>query len=170
LLIALGLPLLAACGRNPVPTAPGAPAEETVLAGSCTLDLPADANDEAAIQAVLEAESRFMVAQQIDPLMRLWADGSHVADAKNTSDDGDNQNWEGKDAIRHRYVRTVFPGAASSANPADLEITLDGDRASVRATTQIGDEISPAGDRWELVKINGCWSIQSLTYNLEPKP
>lgn len=151
--------LLAAC------TAPAPPA------GSCTLSLPDGADDSAAVTAVLRAEGEFVAGQQIDALMALWADGGAVVDAKNTAaDPGDDQRWRDKDAIRHRYVRIVFPGAPASATPADLTITLEGDRATVRATTQIGGEVSPGGDRWKLVKQNGCWLIESLTYNLEAGP
>jgi len=39
----------------------------------------------------------------------------------------------------------------------------------VVATTHIGSEVSPAGDRWELARVDGCWMIRSLTYNLEPR-
>jgi hypothetical protein len=140
--------VLAACG-----------APETV-AGSCTLRLPAGAGDEEAITAVIRAEGQLVVNQQIDPLMELWAPG----------DEEDDQYWRDKDAIRHRYVRTVFPGAPQQAAPADLNIALNGDQASVVATTHIGDEVSPAGDRWTLVKRGNCWLLQNLTYNLESQP
>jgi hypothetical protein len=137
-------------------------------AGSCSLNVADGVTDEEAVAAVLRAEGELMVAQQIDALMLLWVDGSYVADAKNTPDDQqDDQYWRDKDAIRHRYVRTVFPGAPQTAAPADLEITIDGPRAQVLATTNIGAERSPAGDRWTLVKVGGCWLIESLTYNLE---
>ena len=103
--------------------------------------------------------------------MRLWAEGSFVADGKHTpNDSSDDQLWIDRDAIRHRYVRTVFPGAPDAVTPADLDIALDGERAVVRATTQIGGEIAPSGDRWELVNVGGCWLIHSLTYNLEAPP
>ncbi len=109
-----------------------------------------------------------MVKQEITPLMALWSDGSFVANAKNTPQDTtDDQFWLDKDAIRHRYVRTVFPGAPSQAAPADLTIQITGTQATVIATTNIGDEISPAGDRWTLIKQGNCWLIESLTYNLE---
>jgi hypothetical protein len=120
---------------------------------------------------VLTAEGESVVSQDIDTLMRLWATDGQVSDAKNTPDnDADNQNWGGKDAIRHRYVRTVFPGAPASVRPSDLKIVIDNDQATVTATTHIGEEVSPAGDRWQLVRVDGCWLIQSLTYNLEPGP
>jgi hypothetical protein len=54
------------------------------------------------------------------------------------------------------------------AQPADLVINVRGDEAVVTGTTRIGDEVSPAGDRWRLVKIEGCWVIQELIFNLEP--
>lgn len=137
--------------------------------GSCSLSLDTSDPDET-IRALINAEGEFVVSQDITRLMALWAEESHVTDAKNTPDDpSDDQSWLGKDAIRHRYVRTVFPGAPAATQPADLVITLDGDRATVRATTQIGDEISPAGDLWELVKEQECWMIAGLTYNLEAR-
>lgn len=137
--------------------------------GSCTLDLPAATADGDAIRAVIHAEGQLVVDQKIDELMALWADGAFVANAKHTPDDpDDDQYWRDKDAIRHRYVRTVFPGAPKQANPADLQITIDGAHAEVRSTTQIGGEVSPAGDRWLLARQGGCWVIESLTYNLEP--
>ena len=154
-----------ACGPQPTPTPTPVP-----LSGSCTLDLPADVSDAEAIRAVLRAEGDLMVAQDIDALMALWGDASFVADAKNTPDNpDDDQQWLDKDAIRHRYVRTVFPGNPAAAAPADLQIEIAETHAVVRSTTNIGDEVAPAGDRWELDKRGPCWEIRSLTYNLEPQ-
>lgn len=159
--------MLAACSSaSPTPPA----AEMSAASGSCSLGLPPDTGDEAAIRAVLNAEGESVVSQDIDALMRLWAADGRVSDAKNTPDDeSDDQNWDGRDAIRHRYVRTVFPGAPSTVQPSDLKIAIEGDLATVTATTHIGDEVSPAGDRWQLIRVDGCWILQSLTYNLEPK-
>ncbi|HXF61494.1 MAG TPA: hypothetical protein VNK95_07750 [Caldilineaceae bacterium] len=161
--------LAASCAAStPPPQPPSSPAP---AGGSCQLGLDPAAGDEEIIRAVLAAEGELVVAQDITRLMGLWVEESQVVDAKNTPDDtADDQRWDGKDAIRHRYVRTVFPGAPATVQPADLEISLNGDRATVRATTQIGAEVSPAGDRWDLVKQGGCWYIAGLTYNLEPSP
>jgi len=138
--------------------------------GSCSLGLAQDVSDDDAIRAVVNAEGQFVVEQNIDALMALWADGSQIKNAKNSvEDESDDQVWNDVDAIRHRYVRTVFPGAPSEIQPADLEIEVNGDEAVVIATTRIGDEVSPSGDRWELQQQAGCWVIQSLAYNLEPK-
>lgn len=147
--------------------APGA-APQTL--GSCTLSLGRDASDETAINAVIGAEGEMVVAQRIDDLMALWSDGASIADAKHTPDDSrDDQEWLGKDAIRHRYVRTVFPGAPAQATPDDLQIAFTGgDRAVVTATTRIGGEVARGGDRWTLVRRDECWQLQNLTYNLEP--
>ncbi|MCX6045770.1 MAG: nuclear transport factor 2 family protein [Chloroflexi bacterium] len=137
-------------------------------AGSCLLHLDANTSDQQAIRAVLNAEGELVVKQDINQLMALWADGAFVADANNTpTNRDDDEFWRNKDAIRHRYVRIVFPGAPSAATPADLTIQTMDDRAVVTATTQIGSEISPAGDRWELVKTDNCWLLKSLTFNLE---
>ena len=138
-------------------------------AGSCTLNLDATISDEQAIRAVLAAEGDLVVKQDIDRLMALWVNGSFVADANNTpTNQDDDELWRNKDAIRHRYVRIVFPGAPTASKPADMVIAIDGAQAVITSTTHIGNEISPAGDRWEVVKIDGCWQIKSLTFNLEP--
>ena len=116
------------------------------------------------------AEGEFTVQQEINALMLLWTEGGRVVDAKHTVKDDDDQFWVDKDAIRHRYVRIVFPGAPPSVEPADMNIQIQDSRAVVQSTTQIGLEVSPAGDRWELTKIDGCWHLQQLTYNLESEP
>lgn len=146
------------------------PAEPETLqvTGSCSLGLASTVSDEEAIRSVIAAEGELVVQQKIDALMALWSEGAKIVNAKNTPDTvDDDQAWLDKDAIRHRYVRTVFPGAPAQASPKDLQIQLIDNRAIVTATTQIGTEVSPAGDRWELIKRTNCWEIQSLTYNLE---
>ncbi len=115
-IIALGLAclFLLACTPTAIPT-------PEPSAGSCTLNLPASASNEEAIKQVLNAEGDLVVKQDISPLMQLWAASSQVVNAKNTPDDpSDDQFWLDKDAIRNRYVRTVFPGAPATAAPADL--------------------------------------------------
>lgn len=165
--LALLLTLTACTPTRPTP-APAALAQ--AARGSCSLD-NAGPDDQAAISAVLRAEGEFVVAQNIELLMRLWDDDGRVVDAKNTPDEAeDDQNWAGRDAIRHRYVRTVFPGAPSAVQRIDPQINIDGDRAEVLAAVRIsGGEIS-GGDRWELIKRDGCWLLLSLTYNLEVAP
>ena len=157
--------LLAGCSSaTPTPTPTPPP-----IGGSCTLPDAADA--ESAIRALLIAEGELVVSQNIDPLMNLWLDEGRVVDAKNTPDnEDDDQVWEGKDAIRHRYVRTVFPGAPAAVEHGDQTITINGDQAQVESTTTIGSEVAPAGDRWEMVERDNCWYLASLTYNLEPAP
>jgi len=157
--------ILTGCGAGVAPSLAFPPAQR---AGSCTLSLEENAGDEDAIRAVISAEGELVVAQEVTPLMQLWAEDGFVADAKYTpNEEADDQRWIGSDAIRHRYVRTVFPGGPSTVQPADLEIVIDDASAIVRATTHIGDEVAPSGDRWELIKSDGCWYLKSLTYNLE---
>lgn len=157
--------LLTGCSRaTPTPAPTVAP-----LGGSCTLAQSGD--DESAVRALLVAEGEFVVAQNIDSLMQLWIENGRVVDAKNTPDaSDDDQMWDGKDAIRHRYVRTVFPGAPAVVAHGDETIILDGDQAQVESTTTIGSEVAPAGDRWQMVRQGECWYLASLTYNLEPAP
>jgi hypothetical protein len=159
--------LLAGCSSAP-PTA--APVPTAALAGgSCTL--PASSDDESALRGLLAAEGEFVVTQNIDSLMRLWAESARIMDAKNTPDNNDDdQIWDGKDAIRNRYVRIVFPGAPALVDHGDQTITINGDQAQVESTTTIGSEVAPAGDRWEMIREGGCWYLASLKYNLEPAP
>jgi len=172
LFVVLSLTILNACGQeSPLLDTPPTPLPPIVLSGSCSLEhLPADVSDENAIKETLMAEGGLTVQQEINALMLLWAEGGRVVDAKHTIDDDDDQFWVDKDAIRHRYVRIVFPGAPPSVEPADMNIQIQDGQAVVQSTTQIGDEISPAGDRWELIKLDGCWHLQQLTYNLESEP
>lgn len=147
-----------------------APVEEASQppAAPCAVAAPATATDEEIIALVLQAEGQWVVEQNIEKLMALWRTGAEIINAKNTpADTGDDQSWLDKDAIQHRYVRTVFPGAPTQVTPKDLQIQISKGQAVVTATTQIGAEVSPAGDRWVLVKRDNCWEIQSLTYNLE---
>lgn len=137
--------------------------------GSCSLDLPDTVTDEEAIVALLSAEGAYVVQQDIVALMRLWVPDGRVSDARHTPANlADDQSWQGTDAIRHRYVHWVFPGAPKVAQPADLDINITEKKAVVTGTTRIGDEVSPVGDHWQLVKVGDCWLIQELTFNLEP--
>ncbi len=172
LMLILLMCLMAGCASIAPSATPTPPVTETPLPpaiGSCTLGLGAGASDADAIRSVLHAEGELMVAQSIEQLMLLWDEDGRVVNAKNTpADESDDQLWIGKDAVRHRYVRIVFPGAAAAAAPADMDVAVTGDSAVVTATTHIGSEISPAGDRWQLNKVSGCWVIERLVFNLEP--
>jgi hypothetical protein len=142
---------------------------DVVEVGSCSLGLAQAVTDEAAIVALLNAEGTYVTEQDIVALMRLWIQEGRVVDAKHSPlDVTDDQTWQGADAIRHRYIHRVFPGAPALAQPADLVIRITGEKAVVTSTTRIGNEVSPKGDRWQLVKEEGCWVIQELVFNLEP--
>lgn len=146
----------------------GGCASESPAIGSCTLSLDPSLSDTEQITALLRAEGNLVVAQDIDALMALWASGGEVVDAKHTPGDSeDDQRWIDLDAVRHRYVRIVFPGNPQPAEPPELEIALAGDSATVIATTRIGDEVAPGGDRWDVVKQGDCWAIVRLSYNNE---
>ncbi len=132
---------------------------------------PVPANDEEAIRQLLRAESNGVVHQDMALLAELWAEDATVTDAKHTSDIADDDAvWHGIDAILDRYVVLVFPGNPQFAEPAGIEIVVEGDRATARSTTQIGDEVSPGGDLWSFSRCDGRWCIQALTYNLEASP
>ncbi len=124
--------------------------------------------DKKAIAATIQAEAQGVVEQDIDKVMSLWAKGSEIRDVNHTPDDpSDDVTWSGKDAIRERYVKVVFPGNPSIVSHPEMKISIHGNKAVVTTTTRIGNEIAPAGDRWTLQKIRGKWLLTSLTYNLE---
>ncbi len=165
LLILTGMALVAIAGCTPSVTATAMPA---VVVGSCGLN-DSFSGDDAAIAAVLNAESEFLAEKNIDALMNLWAANGVVSDAMHTPNDpADDRHWRGEDAIRQRYVYRVFPGAPAVSQPKSLEIVVSGAQAVVTGTTRIGDEVSPGGDLWTARRQSGCWLIQSLAYNREP--
>ncbi len=132
---------------------------------------PVPASDEEAILQLVEAESNGVVKQDMVLLTELWAEDAIVTDAKHTPDvPEDDAVWNGIDAILDRYVVLVFPGDPQSAGPVDIEIIIDGDQATARSTTHIGDEFSPGGDVWTFSRCDERWCIKTLTYNLENKP
>ncbi len=124
--------------------------------------------DKADIAAVLQAEAQGVAEKDIDKVMALWAEDAEIRDAHHTPDDpGDDVVWSGKDAIRERYVKVVFPGNPSTVYHPDMQFSIHGNEAVVTTTTKIGNEVAPSGDRWTLKKVKGRWVLTSLTYNLE---
>lgn len=165
LLLSLIPLLILLVGCTPAPATP-----EPTPAPELSAPTPVPASDEEAIQLLLQAEGEGVVNKDLDRLMDLWLSDGYVADANHTPDyAGDDLTWKGSYAVRDRYITLVFPGNPSSVAPSDLTIVIEGDRAMVTATTRIGDEVSPAGDRWTFVRTPDGWRIESLTYNLEPR-
>ena len=163
--VLLTLAGLGACS-SPTPTSTLGP-KPTAPVRTAT---PQPASDEEAIRQLILLEGQGVVAQDIAGLMGLWAEDAVVADAKHTPDDTtDDARWQGRDAIRERYVVLVFPGNPSAAGATDLAITVEGDTATATSTTVIGGEVSPGGDCWTFAKRDGRWWITGLTYNLEPR-
>ena len=155
--------LLGACGKPPAPPTPVPP---TSIPRTPT---PVPATDEEAILQLLAAEGEGVVQQDIERLMEIWAEDGVVMDARHTPDDtSDDLTWRGRDAIRQRYVTLVFPGNPSAAGATDVQLIIEGDTAEALATTRIGTEVAPGGDRWTFARRGGRWFITSLTYNLEP--
>ena len=130
---------------------------------------PQPADDAEAVRRLIADEGAAVVRQDIAALMDLWAADAVVTDAKHTPDDAtDDATWQGRDAIRSRYVVLVFPGNPQSAGGQDVRVDVTGDRAAATSTTAIGSEVSAGGDRWTFVKRDGRWWIATLTYTLEP--
>lgn len=139
-------------------------------AQDCPVFDPAATDDEA-IRALLLAEGRAVVQQDAERLLSLWNPAGRVVDAAHTPNSpADDQIWEGAAAIRNRYLHRVFPGAPQSVQPGQITLNITGNTAEAVSATQIDGEFSPAGDRWQFQKVDGCWQIQQLTYNLEPLP
>lgn len=131
---------------------------------------PVPASDKDAVAQLVRAEGEGVVQQDIDRLLDIWAADGQIIDANHTPDNAaDDAKWIGRDAIRQRYVNLVFPSAPMKAEAGDFQVTLDATKATVTSTTNIGDEVSPSGDKWTLEKRDNRWYITGLTYNLEPK-
>lgn len=145
------------------------PVSDSPPVAACPLPLPANAAPETIAGALLRAEAERVVAQDIAGLMPLWAADGQVVDAAHTPyNPADDQSWAGTDAIRARYLHHVFPGAPASISPTELQVSGDADSLTVISTPRINGELAPHGDRWQLRRVDGCWQIESLTYNLEP--
>jgi len=164
-IVLLALTGVGACS-SPTPTSTLGP-RPTVPVRTPT---PPPASAEEAIRQLILLEGQGVVAQDITGLMGLWAEDAVVADAKHTPDDvTDDARWQGRDALRERYVVLVFPGNPTVAGATDLAIIVEGDTATATSTTVIGGEVSPGGDRWTFAKRDGRWWITGLIYNLEPR-
>jgi len=156
--------MVAACSAPEVPTA----AEGIPSPRPRGTDTPTPANDEEAIMQLLGAEAEGVVSQDVDRLMEIWDQDGVVTDANHTPDNSaDDRVWEGIVAIRERYINEIFPSAPSSVTHPDVELTIEGDTATALTTSTIGIDHAPAGDRWTFARVDGRWSITSLTFNLE---
>jgi ketosteroid isomerase-like protein len=165
IVIALVLMSLAACAAGP-PASKPAPRTATPV----RTPTPQPATAEEAIRQLIASEGHGVVSQDIAGLMDLWAADAVITDAKHTPENPDDDaRWNGRDAIRERYVVLVFPGNPTAAGAADIELDIQGDRASAVSTTAIGSEVAPGGDRWTFQRADGRWWITGLTYNLEAK-
>lgn len=158
--------LASACSPPEVPSVPaGIPSPRP--RGT---DTPTPASDEEAVLQLLNAESEGVVSQDIDRLMEIWAQDGVVTDANHTPDNpSDDRVWNGIAAIRERYVNEIFPSAPSSVTHPDVELTIEGDSATVISTSTIGIDHAPGGDQWIFAKRDGRWVIISLTFNLEAR-
>ena len=128
-------------------------------------------HDRAAIQAVLDAEARDVVAHNLDAVMALWCANGVVRNAKHTPNDtSDDVLWQGKDAIAQRYLHLVFPGVPRFIQHSIVRLQWDdgGKEAIVLISTRINSETAIDGDKWVLRWQNGHYCLQETIYNLEP--
>jgi hypothetical protein len=148
--LAPATPILLPLSPTPSPTAP-------------------PASDQEAILALMAAEAEAAVQDDAGRLLQLWAADGLIRDANHTPDDlADDHTWIGHDAILSRYLTIVFPLYLTQLARADVHLTVDGDAAAATATTLIEGEVSPGGERWTFVRLNGEWRIASIVFNLEP--
>jgi len=138
------------------------------IAASCTQKPP---HDRAAIQVVLDAEARDVVAHNLDAVMALWCANGVVRDAKHTPDDtSDDVLWQGKDAIAQRYLHLVFPGVPRLIEHSIVRLQWHdgGKEVIVLISTRINSETAIDGDKWILRWQDGRYCLQETIYNLEP--
>jgi ketosteroid isomerase-like protein len=165
------VPLLAAgClpGSSGPPTLPAPTLIPTPPPATPT---PTPSSAEEAVWQLVNAEAEGIVRQDIELLMSIWAEDAVITDANHTPDNPDDDLvWQGREAIRERYLVLVFPSAPTTVTHPDLEVEVAGSTAAARSTTTIGGEVAPAGDYWTFERTEkGSWKIAGLTYNLEPR-
>jgi ketosteroid isomerase-like protein len=131
---------------------------------------PVPANDEEAIRQLVTAEGEAAVQQDIDRLQGLWAKDGVVTDANNAPDNPSVwRSWKGWAAIRDYYVNRVFPSNPAVGEHPNQRVTITGDTATVISDTKFGATNAKDNDRWTLRKVDGQWTITSLTFGLARK-
>lgn len=134
------------------------------------LPLSPPTSDREAILALMDAEAKAATHDDAARLLELWAADGLIRDANHTpGDPTDDHTWSGHDAILSRYFTIVFPLHLTQLRRTDVLLTVQGDTASATATTVIEREVSPGGERWAFVRVDGRWRIASITFNLEPR-
>ena len=125
--------------------------------------------DKEAIRALVAAHREAVLQRDAQRLLELWAADGVITDANHTpANPGDDRVWAGHEALLAYYTTLVFPLYLDDIGPADVEVYLQGDTAWATATTRIGQETSPGGERWTFIREGGKWRIASITFNLEP--
>ncbi|MBI3914983.1 MAG: nuclear transport factor 2 family protein [Chloroflexi bacterium] len=156
--------VIAGCSSGAPPPPPGGPPVQRERTPT-----PVAANDQEALQQLINAEGEAVVQQDIDRLKDLWASDGVVTDANRTPDNpSDDKTWKGWAAMRDRYVNIVFPSNPAFAEHPNTRITLTGDSATALSDTKIGITNLKDNDRWTFRKIDGKWKMTSLTFGLAP--
>lgn len=157
--------LAVGCGAQnpPPPTARAVPPRERTKT-------PVPATPEEAIRLLINAECESVVQQDIDRLQSIWANDGVVTDANHTPENtSDDVTWKGWDAIRDRYVNTVFPSNPTFCEHPDAQVKINGDSATAVTGIKIGITNAPSSNDWTFNKSADIWKIAALTYNLDPQ-
>ncbi|MCB0046416.1 MAG: hypothetical protein KDD92_13395 [Caldilineaceae bacterium] len=107
-----------------------------------------------ALPALVAAERTASRTGDAAQLAQLWHETSRVIDGRNTASPDDDYVWQGRDAVLDRYVTAVFPAPPPPASFENLEIIIEGERASGRN----------GGDHWRFIYADGRWWLAELRY------
>lgn len=122
------------------------------------------------ITALIAVHRAAVVTDDIQGVLDIWAEDGAITDANHTPDDPtDDHVWRGLDAILSYYTTVLFPLYLSEVGPVDTVLTVEGFEAVMTGTTEIGDELSPGGERWVFAFRDGEWKVTGMTFNLEPR-
>ena len=110
-----------------------------------------------ALPALTISEREASRTGDLATLGEIWAPESQIVDGRNTVDPLDDYRWVGREAILDRYIVAVFPQPPPALTELpDLTFDQEGDSASA-----INGQ-----DRWRLIRIDGRWWLQELTYQI----
>jgi hypothetical protein len=147
-----------------------------ILVGGCLVSspppssLPPSPTTAQSIAELIAAHRAAVVADDVQGVLDIWAENGVITDANHTPDDpADDHVWLGLDAVISYYTTILFPLYLNEVGPVDTVLTVKGTEAIMTGTTKIGDELSPAGERWTFALRDGEWKITGMTFNLEPR-
>jgi len=126
---------------------------------------PADPAEQDAVRAVINAELKGAINQDLEALASLFAPNAVIIDHNGTPDDpSDNTIWQGWVNIERRYS-AFFSAGFYSGSFVQLAVQVDGDRAQGTHQGVVLDDVYyEDSGLYLLEKQEGRWLITQLEY------